>query len=852
MELHAGVPIGLDKFIESDLKPLLKKGVDATKALSDVVVNWFSPATHAKGRDVDVLFESKGYAEQFKTKAAAAVEQANRMMGRLPEAEQVDFIDRVKRGEKQTTPELQMIADLLRKWDDRLYQETKVYKPGLNYLDNHLRVLWKVVPGSPEAIGISKTSIGSKRPWRGSQGFTRRHVLDDMSEGLDLGGVPVTHNPVEMFLLHAQDVMKFVSANRAWEALKRTGSVEFVREGKKAPEGFRRFDDPIAKPYFRTEEGLKAKPGEWWVDEGTARMLHNYLSRDYIRTGKFGPAGRGLLALKNATTAIELGLSPFHAVFESNETMASSLGLGLAKMASGKAKEGVKDIVSAGVSPVTTAKLGGAAIRYAKDEVGFEKNYPEAYKWFTQKYPEARQMIKDLFTGGGQVSMHEDYRIRARKGFEKAVAEGNYPGAILRSIPALSELANKPLFETYIPRLKVGMFLREYSFELERNADALASGKLTREALARKTWSFVEDRFGELNWDNLYWDRTFKTAMQLMFRSVTWKLGNIRGFGKAGRDIASELGTKGTGDPIQMVVNQLSPPKGAAPKVTLPMAWVAGTALITAIQSSIISKVSTGKYPWELAGDAEDLIKNLTFPRIDAKDPSQRVSIPTYLRDAVHMKHDPIGYVRSSMTGTWGRIADDWQNKDFYGRPVYNPLDPVQKRVADQFQHLIPVPFAVSSYQAATKTGSSTEKALAGFAGFTKAPGYISPSASSQVYDMAEKWMAQSDVPAVREKARRQAIKEQRRSDEPSDYQNLRMLLKSGDLKGAKAEYDKLLTTHKYQNIEASVKPFKPFTGNYSTEAAFVNSLTPAQKAIYESARDEKLTVYKRFFQMFR
>jgi hypothetical protein len=302
--------LGIAPFVKKDVAPFLKKGVDAGKALVDIMVDVFSPATKTSSADVDELFSAKGYKEKVMTRATDALDASKAKFDAMPQAEQIAFVDRVKRGQRQPTPELQQTADLMRKWDNRLYAMAKRYRPDLPYLENHNRVLWKVIPGSPQARGASIGGTLSKRPWQGGKGFLRRHVLDDMSEGLALGGVPVTYNPVEMFLLHAQDVMKFVSANRAWEGLKKTGSVEWVRTGRKPPEGYVRISDNIARPYFRTPTGVLAKTGEWYVEDGAARMIENYLSRDYIRTGKFGPVGRGLLALKNVTPFSILTLPP--------------------------------------------------------------------------------------------------------------------------------------------------------------------------------------------------------------------------------------------------------------------------------------------------------------------------------------------------------------------------------------------------------------------------------------------------------------------------------------------------------------------------------------------------------------
>ena len=785
-----------DKWFEEDLKPFFKKTVDTAKAAMEGTANLMAPVSRADSKSADIMFRSKGEKEKFVAQATGALDHLSKMFHNMSVPDSVDFIDRRKTGRPQANRALQSASDLMGRWYDKVYEAVAKFKPDLPYQDHYMRVLWKVIPGSPEAFkgildqlpatdrqeffdrfttnrqqptpqlqaidakfrqwdlsakdiealkqgrGITLSQIRSKKPWRGSQGFTKRHVLDDMSDGLALGGVPVSTNPLEMFGLAIEDAMKFVSANRAWESLKAVGKVEFVRRGQKPPDGFKRIEDTIAKAYFRTPEGLMTSTGEWWVEDGAARLINNYLSRDIIRSSPLGRAG---LAIKNISTAVELGLSPFHAVFETNEIMGSRMGLGLAQILSAKRPiEGFQNIAEGllvepltalqeahfaqplvrklGIKPSrrSTVALGEAAIRYAKNADEFRRSDPQTYDWFVKNYPSAKELIDLMFVGGGQITMHQDYRYKAQRSLQEAMKSGNYPGAVMRAVPAFNDFAMKPLFETYIPRLKVGTFLREMSFELERNSDKIASGQMTRDELARKTWSFVEDRFGELNWDNLFWDRTFKSGMQLLFRSVTWKLGNLRGFGKAGRDVIKELGYNWWKE-------------GRAPELTLPMAWFVGMTVVTAMQASIISKVATGKYPWELAKTPQDLMRNLIFPRIDPQDESQRVSIPTYWRDLVHGLHSLPDYVRTSLTGEIGRATDLWNNKDFYGVEVYHPDDPFLKRQYDKIKHLVPLPFGLSSYIAAHQTGATGARSAAGFMGFTKAPFYVSYSPAEKM-----------------------------------------------------------------------------------------------------------------------
>lgn len=700
---------GLAKFAKTDLLPLAKRSVDVVKATKDILISLISPTSKAKVPDLDTLFESKGYVEKLMVKATHALTDVKKGFDKMSPQERIDFMDRVKRGQVQPTKELQQVAQLLRGIDDDIYNEVKKYKPSLPYLENHLRAIWEVIPGSKTSKG---QNIGSKRPWQGSQGMFKQHTLVDVSEGLKAGGKLITDNPAKLVLLNAQDSLKFIAANRAWEGLKKTGTVQYIKPGKRAPLDYVRINDSISKVYFPTKSGL-VKGGEWYVQKDVAKLINNYLSRDYIRENELGKAA---LDFKMATTAIELSLSPFHAVFETFENISSSFGLGMAKALSGRVLEGTKDFALAVPSAITTARLGGKIKKFAQSEKDFAALDPVAYKWFTIQYPTAKSMIEDAFNAGMKITMHEDYQTNFREGFKKAVQEGNSLGAAVRLIPALNEFPMQALFDNYIPKLKMGMFMREYAFELERRSGDIASGKVSKGQLGRQTWDFVEDRFGEMNFDNLYWNRTAKTSMQLLMRSITWKLGSTRAYAKAFRDLGMEVG-----------VNWWK--EGRAPRMTLPMGWLVGQALWTGVLSTIITKSTTGKYPWQLAQNEQELEKNFTFPRIDENDKNQRLSMPTYWRDFASITHSPKEYAKSGLSGEIGRIGDVLENKDFFGVEVRNPNDPVQKQITDSLKHLFPTPFGVANLAKAETKG----QAIAGFAGFPKAPSYVSKTPAEQL-----------------------------------------------------------------------------------------------------------------------
>jgi hypothetical protein len=211
-----------------------------------------------------------------------------------------------------------------------------------------------------------------------------------------------------------------------------------------------------------------------------------------------------------------------------------------------------------------------------------------------------------------------------------------------------------------------------------------------------------------MSFDNLWWNRTFKSGLQLAVRSVTWKLGNIRAYGKAVTGQSSEI------------LSALK--EGRVPKLTQEMAWIWGLGAVTAAMASITQYMFTGKSPenW----------KDLVYPQIDQA--GGRISLPTYMRDFFHFTHAPTKYVTSSMAGWFGRFTDILNNKDFYGVQIHDPNENVIMQRVDDLIHMVPLPFSIQSAKRMREEGEAPSRQIMGFVGGTKAPYWIERTTAEQ------------------------------------------------------------------------------------------------------------------------
>ncbi|HEY1808841.1 MAG TPA: 2'-5' RNA ligase family protein [Acidobacteriaceae bacterium] len=733
---------------DADIAPNLSTFGEGARSAGKAIVNVLYPRLGANDDAQDILARARGKLESHLFHLETLDGGLEKFFEAMPRDGQLAFIDRYKLGVGQPDARLQQIEDIMRRIDDASLREAQRYKPTLQAKEDHFRVIWKVVPFGGGAQGGKTAQFAkTKRPWQGDKGFMRRATLDTISEGINAGGVPVTTNPWKLFTLAQSSMMKFISAQQAWAAAKTVGLRKYVERGQQVPEGWVKINDRIADVYFpekalsvdvdqlptRTlgpqkkewvaKEDLEthrvmANPGSWYGEPGFGRLLNNYLSPDLLRQSALG---KGLLFAKNLSTAIELGMSPFHLIFETLEAMGSQFGLGVQRVWNngvrlGDGREltrGMTEIGSAVAAPFLISHAGGSLKRFATDPAQFFST--TRGQRFLRQYPNAAGAMQELFNGGLTWGIQRDYRFDPQKSMIEAAKEGNYIGAVLRVAPWINTVLMKPLFEAYIPRLKWGLALQQYSQQLVENQEALGNGDMTRTEIARKVADTVENRFGEMNFNNIYWNNTFKSVLQLLFRSVTWKLGNWRGLGSA----AGPEAFSAFRDPLEAMRKNARSSKGTGPgarageyipRIGMNQAWILGMVATTAVIGSILTRYWTRKWPWEIASEDREegyslpgaLALEVVHPRTGRINQftgkPERLSLPTGLRDFEHAFRDPGGYIKGSLSGTVSHLYDTLENQDAFKNYVYDPNGSLYRKTADIFAYNMPEPISFQNW----------------------------------------------------------------------------------------------------------------------------------------------------------
>ena len=752
-DLYMKIPL-IDPFVRHDVVPFAKSVYEAAKSLAGGLARALQPRLLVSDEFLDPIMAAMGTRnkELALYRINVGIRAARNAFDRLPVAEQIAFIDRYKQGRpqpKEMQPWADMIGTLEDHWYGMLDKEMKESGKSLNYIAHHLALIYDGPPAAVQgalrnSLADVEARMGSHRPFEGSKDFYKKMVYESLTEAMQNGLTPVSTNPFVLMELRLADNMKFLSARQMFRDLKELGAIKFIPFGKEQTAkqqmpGWRPIADRVSQVYFPTEQGM-VHAGSYFWEPNVARLIDNYLGYDLVRQSKLG---RGALALKNMTTAVELGLSPFHFFFINGDAMATSTSIGIRKLARGDFKGGLKDIGEAILLSGTGAAFFGAgpAQRYrreGKDLIQYLGNKDEFLaslhgKEWAAKHPQLAKTVDDLFAGGAILGMSEGYRIRAYDTIKRHWNQGNVIGVALRAFPAGAQAAMQPLFEHYIPQMKLGSWLADFGQSLIEHQDQLGRGQISRKTLARRSWDRVEDRFGEMNFDNLFWDRSMKTSLQLLFRSVTWRLGDLRALLRAGTTGVVGQARDFDKDVLQPIVRAYQQgglrgvpnAKIKAPKLDADITWVAGVAMYTALTSAVAQTLFTWHHdgtptlPW----NSDTPLLDAVMPRsggVDRNGRPSRLMVPSYARAWVATGLKPVTTMKHGLSAVVMRLSDVWQNKDFYGNWVYDPEAPAWKATVDKVGHVLLVPpISYQSFREARARGLSGPELAASWGGMS-------------------------------------------------------------------------------------------------------------------------------------
>lgn len=496
--------------------------------------------------------------------------------------------------------------------------------------------------------------------------------------------------------------------------------------------------DPLLKPLLDIKPsmtlgiGVAEQPiggmpvrGYWLVPNTVGTILNNHLSAG-LASNPLYTAYRGA---GNVLNMAQLGLSAFHLGFTSLDAMISKTAVAFRYLEHGQWVEAVKHLAQMPTASVTNFLQGRQLLK--------------AYLQPGQMTPEMASILDGLLKGGGRVQMDPFYRTGASRRFLEAlrgapervqvgtgaggapmyglVAKRHPTTALVNALPAFFEQTSRWLMEYIVPRQKLGVFMDMYRFELARLGPSATEAEVRHAAV--KVWNSVDNRMGQLVYNNLFWHRTLKDLGMASVRSLGWNLGSVsevggglvdtatmpkRLYGQRGPRFGGKQGKAwGTGEESILTHKQT---------------YIAALVFTVGLFNAIVQYLYTGGPPREM--------KDLFFPRTGRKTPEgddERLSPASYIRDIASVAHGGLQAVTHKLHPLLSFISDMVQNEDFFGNQLRNPQAPavvqlkqLMEAAAGEF-----APFSIQQYLEEKRRGQSQVAATSSFFGLTPAPRYV-------------------------------------------------------------------------------------------------------------------------------
>lgn len=593
---------------------------------------------------------------------------------------------------------------------------------------------------------------------KGPASFLKKRTVPTIKEGIEIGLKPLSTNPLILTLLKLREMQRFYTGVKLMQQLKDAKLAVFVPAHKPTPPDFKEIQDAVGRVLqYSEDEGGFVIRGKYVMPENAARVINNHLGASVLQGHTAVEVFR---RTSSFMTSLQLGFSAFHLGFTTLDAVISKNALGIERLVRGDVLGASRAFLEASTGPVSA----GMNIRRGRQLL-------RAYSNPAGATPLMQQIVSGLMAAGGRVKM--DNYFQAAQGVSPFTGVGlrslsqevsaamrlpvgkfealtktisMFPkdyatrlwrdlGDIGRTFPAwqvpfeivgrMVRASTAIIMEHIVPMQKLGVFSDLAHDFLRTHPDATPED--TTKAMQR-IWDSVDNRMGEMVYDNLFWDRTFKDAMHLSVRAVGWNLGTIREIGGAPVDAINlleamrtgKVGAGKGGKPIDPVMRRFADEMGHR------IPYLLSLGITTAMLGAILTYLLTGKGPQEL--------KDYFFPPTGRKTKygtAERISPPSYSKDIFEYWQAPGQTIVHKLNPMIGTSFDCYNNADFYGNGIMDPdaSKPEQILQCAKYFAKQALPFSVQGARQFAGAGEDGARGfalkVAPFVGFAPAPARV-------------------------------------------------------------------------------------------------------------------------------
>jgi hypothetical protein len=632
---------------------------EAAVGVGNMIRGWFGqPAqTPLTGETQAVIRQATGEARQGAVQAAAKLEQYRATVNQhLPEYASWLSLDPATRAANEPYLGKPLIANLIDHIEGRssgvtldpaspfapvadairdVYQGTRQAiedrKPDFgSFYEDYYRHMWADPAQADRLVGGGRM---------GSNASLKLRTIPTISDGLAQGLVPRILDPIDNTLHYVNGMRNYLAQDEVLQWGRDAGHVKYSLSGPPEDgwEALKGRGAEKAVPLVGTAGEPSAGLMRAYAPPSFARSYNHYVEQGFLESPVAGPIYQKVQAGTNALTAWKLGLSAYHAGTMTKELLNAGLAHGIGDIASGigsfdagQVANGLWNVFGTVLAPV---KIGQQLIRGARLTRAYSGQadfgaFMGKLDAVTHLNDGSLQDLADLYAsaGGRATGRGAEYAIgqssnlfqawrRGSLAAEFQKAWGNSPiGALAKGVGDTLSTISAPLFDYAIPRIKFAAWSDEMQSWLRRNPTADTAAK---QAMARRLSNAMDDRFGEMVLDNVFWPKMMKQALNAATISVGWNYGTLRMVGTGLREMGAGLKGAATLDK-----------EGAARLLSPEARALYAYPVMMALTASAYQYLKTGALPTQTGTPWLDVAAPRTGGRITLGSAKTHVTVP--------------------------------------------------------------------------------------------------------------------------------------------------------------------------------------------------------------------------------
>jgi hypothetical protein len=437
---------------------------------------------------------------------------------------------------------------------------------------------------------------------------------------------------------------------------------------------------------YTVDTGNIMKMGEWYAPHGAATVINNYLSPGF----RGDPVFDSVNYIGNNMNMAQLAFPLYHVGTTMFNAGMNDVALGLEKaINTGNIVGGVKSVAKGLTilpSLVDQTRKGGAVYK------AFLKGNSEApvfqdllnnsdgmQKIFGQAPgTDMVAVLNGITAAGGKVRPDSLYTTQAVDHFKEALKDQNLPKAVLHALPAVFEKAAAPVMQYLVPRVKLGAFSELLTQRLAEvpNDHQLSTDEFRQ--MAQETWDSIDNRLGQLVYDNLMVNKRLVDTSHVLVRSVGWTLGTLREVGGGIADAAATKRRMQSGEKV----------------LTSRMAYSIAMPVVTAAIGTLLHTLMTGQQPQ----DTEDMF----YPRTGRTLPNgkpERLQLATYAKEVRNFRDNPLKWLEDKGSPLVHEASDLWNNVDYRNNQVRDTSKDALGQAVDVSKYLLKTNTPIAAQQ---------------------------------------------------------------------------------------------------------------------------------------------------------